>query len=63
MRVLTRPEFLMRDLQYFSRELELDESSRSIMKVLLEDYVKAYEAQSNALKEAIRSARKALQGN
>lgn len=57
MRVLTRPEFLRRDLQYFGRELELDESTRAIIEVLLEDYVTAYEQRTRELLDAVRSTR------
>ncbi len=56
-RVLTRPEFLRRDLQYFGRELQLDESTRAIIEVLLEDYVAAYEKRTEELRDAIREAR------
>ena len=60
MRVLTRPEFLRRDLQYFGRELELDDSTRAIIRVLLEDYVTAYEERTNELLDAVRTARASM---
>ena len=56
-RVLTRPEFLRRDLQYFGRELELDASTRAIIEVLLEDYVSTYERRTEELRAAILEAR------
>jgi hypothetical protein len=56
-RVLTRPEFLRRDLQYFGRELGLDESTRAIIEVLLEDYVSTYESRTEELRAAILEAR------
>lgn len=56
-RVLTRPEFLRRDLQYFGRELQLDESTRAIIEVLLEDYVSTYEKRTEELRAAILEAR------
>lgn len=59
-RVLTRPEFLQRDLQYLSRELELNEENRSIIKVLIENYVSAYEQRSAPLHEAIGSLREGM---
>jgi hypothetical protein len=56
-RVLTRPEFLRRDLQYFGRELQLEESTRAIIEVLLEDYVSTYEKRTEELRAAILEAR------
>ena len=48
----------MRDLQYFARELELDESTRAIVGTLLRDYVETYEGRAAELKNAIREARR-----
>ncbi|MDG2029552.1 MAG: hypothetical protein P8J45_00965 [Phycisphaerales bacterium] len=56
-RTLLRPEFLMRDLKFFGRELELDESTLAVIEVLLEEYVRAYEGRARTLKDAIRTAR------
>ena len=56
-RTLIRPEFLMRDLKFFSRELELDEATRAIIETLLQDYVTTYERRAEELKDAIRAAR------
>ena len=56
-RVLTRPEFLRRDLQYFGRELRLDEATRSIIELLLDDYVNTYEQRTEELRSAIRESR------
>ena len=56
-RTLLRPEFLMRDLKFFGRELELDESTLAVIEVLLEEYVRTYEGRARTLKDAIRTAR------
>ena len=56
-RVLGKPEFLRRDLQFFTRELELDDESQALVRVLLDDYVTRYERQSAELQKAIRAVR------
>ena len=56
-RTLIRPEFLMRDLKFFSQELDLDDQTRAVIEVLLRDYVTAYERRAEELKAAIRAAR------
>jgi hypothetical protein len=57
-RILVRPEFLMRDLKFFGQELELDEATLAIIETLLRDYVETYERRSAELKDAIREARR-----
>ena len=57
-RILVRPEFLMRDLKFFSQELELDEATRAVIETLLADYVETYERRAADLKDAIRAARR-----
>ena len=56
-RILAKPEFLRRDLQFFTRELELDEESQSRVKALLDDYVTEYERRSTKLQKLIRAVR------
>jgi hypothetical protein len=56
-RTLLRPEFLMRDLKFFGRELELNESTLAVIEALLEEYVRAYEGRARTLKDTIRAAR------
>ena len=55
-RILTKPEFLRRDLQFLTRDLELDEESQARVKELLDTYVTEYERQSVRLQKLIRSA-------
>ena len=56
-RILTKPEFLRRDLEYLTRDMDLDEARRSRVKDLLEAYVTEYERQSVRLQNLIRSVR------
>ncbi|MAD20328.1 MAG: hypothetical protein CMJ52_09170 [Planctomycetaceae bacterium] len=56
-RILTRPEFLRRDLQFLTRDLDLDEARQSRVEGLLDDYVTEYERQSVRLRKLIRSVR------
>ncbi len=50
---LFRPEFLRRDLQLLRRELDLDRDQMAIIKILLNDYLEAFELASTPLREAL----------
>jgi hypothetical protein len=62
-RILTKPEFLRRDLEYLTRDLDLDEARQSRVKDLLDTYVTEYERQGVRLQKLIRSVRGAREKN
>lgn len=56
-RVLVRPEFLMRDLKVLAQALELEESTRTVVESLLADYLVNHQRHADELTGAIRALR------
>ncbi|MHC4990583.1 MAG: coiled-coil domain-containing protein [Planctomycetota bacterium] len=57
-RVIFQPEFLRRDLSLLHDELDLDQDQRIIARVLLADYLEAYDLASSPLREALSRYRR-----